>query len=99
MFLEERGCGAKPRRKQSPQAFAADFASMTFKTRDDSFRMLLSRAANGRFDLKPVPNRCYLTKWYTGLNHSKRPGIHSEKNNAFATRPKPAQIQFMSCPG
>ena len=79
MFLEKfLGC-AKPFREQAPETFAADLAAMTIEAGNRTFRMLVWRTIDLRFDAEPIADSSDLTERDAGLRHAERAGIHSEE--------------------
>ena len=54
---------------------------------------------NGCVNLQPIPHGYHFAKRNPGLGHTKRAGIHAEKNNTLGTAAIFAQIPFVRGPG
>src|SRR5437868_4288203 len=52
-----------------------------------------------RLDLEPITDGGDLAERDAGLRHAERPGVHSEKNDAFPAVTEFVQIDFMRRPG
>ena len=98
MVLEERVRIPKSGCKQTPEPSPTDLGSSALETFDRPLRMLCSRDFDGVGQPQPVPNRCDLPKWDSGLNHSKGSRIHSDEDHALGTHPKSFLIRHVDSP-
>src|SRR2546423_10547733 len=84
VLLEKFFSRAKAFRKQSPQALAANFAARAIESQHRPFRMFVRRMVNSGLNAEPIAHGSNLAERDTGLRHTKRTGIHSEKQHALA---------------
>jgi len=99
VFLEELIGRAKAFREQSPQTLAADFAPSAIEAHHRPFGMLGRGSLNRGLNAKPIAHCRDFPEWDTGLHHTKRTGIHSEEEHAFATIGIASQVNLVRTPG
>src|SRR5262249_23117037 len=85
-------------REQTPQPFAANFASMAIEAENQPLRMLSLWFVDLRLNAEPIPHCGDLAKRNSGLRHAERAGIHSEKNHALRSVAITPQIKFVGSP-
>src|SRR5689334_9372762 len=90
---------SEPCREQSPQTFAADFASMAIKSQHRPFWVFLPRALDFGGNSEPVAHRRDLPERNTGLGHAEWARIHAEKDHALSTIAVSLQIPLVRAPG
>src|SRR5262245_35289579 len=98
MLVEKLCRSPEAFRKQTPEAMATHFRSVTRKSGDRPPRMFARRFADRRFNSEPVAHRGDLAKRDAGLCHAEWTGIHADKNNALRALTVPLQIFFVRRP-
>src|SRR5205085_6545565 len=99
VFFEELFGRAKAFREQSPQTLTADLAPRAIESHHRPCGMLVRGTLNRGLNAKPIAHRRNFPERDTGLRHTKRTGIHSEEQHAFAAIAIASQIDLVRIPG
>lgn len=84
--------------KETPEPLTGNFRTRASESGDRAARMFEFRFGNRAFNSEPIANGADLAKRNAGLDHSKGPGIHAEKENSFLTVAKFSEIEFVTGP-